>query len=316
MQNTTQHVNVPADVPATTRNEYIQNFLQVTKKTGNLMLFAGDQKFEHLNDDFYGTSSLGPIPLEDNDPEHLFRIASQGSIGVFATQYGMVSMYGKNYPNVPYLIKLNSKSHLVKTPQKDPLSKALVDIEHVIRLKRHSGLNIVGVGYTIYVGSQFEHIMFQEAGRIVAEAHKHGLLVVFWIYPRGNAVADEKDPHLIAGATGVACALGADFVKVNYPKKEGMPSEEIFKEAVQAAGRTRVICSGGSSTDPIEFLDRLHKQLHVSRCNGNATGRNIHQKTLLDAVRMCDAVAAITYGGRDVEFAARVYRGEESFKLL
>jgi len=38
------------------------------------------------------------------------------------------------------------------------------------------------------------------------------------ISPGGKAVADEKDPHLIAGATGVAACLGSDFVKVNYPK--------------------------------------------------------------------------------------------------
>ena len=34
-----------------------------------------------------------------------------------------------------------------------------------------------------------------------------------------KAVTDEKDPHLIASATGVAARIGSDFVKVNYPKK-------------------------------------------------------------------------------------------------
>ena len=44
------------------------------------------------------------------------------------------------------------------------------------------------------------------------------LSLVLWIYPRGKAVPDEKDPDLIAGAAGVALCLGADFVKVNPPK--------------------------------------------------------------------------------------------------
>lgn len=62
--------------------------------------------------------------------------------------------------------------------------------------------------------------------------------------PRGKGVADEKDPHLIAGATGVAVCIGSDFVKVNYPRKEGHELKEIFKEVVLAAGRTKVVCAG------------------------------------------------------------------------
>jgi len=120
-------------------------------------------------------------------------------------------------------------------------------------------------------------------------------------------VADEKDPHLIAGATGVASCLGSDFVKVNYPKKEGHESKELFKEAVSAAGRTKVVCAGGSSVDVKAFLQRLHDQIFVSGASGNATGRNIHQKSLESAIRMCNAVYAVTVNGESVEEALRVY---------
>ena len=89
-----------------------------------------------------------------------------------------------------------------------------------------SGLNILAVGYTIYLGSEHEATMLHQAARIIYDAHQHGLITVLWIYPRGKAVADEKDPHLIAGATGVAACLGSDFVKVNYPKKEGYESKD------------------------------------------------------------------------------------------
>lgn len=41
------------------------------------------------------------------------------------------------------------------------------------------------------------------------------LSAVLWMYPRGKAVKDEKEPRLIARATGVAACLGSDFVKVN-----------------------------------------------------------------------------------------------------
>lgn len=312
---TDKKVYVPADVPAGMLETYMRNYLTVTKNTGRLFLFAGDQKIEHLNDDFYGPFEEGTISLDDADPEHLFRIASSAKqhIGVFAAQYGLIAKYGRSYTDVPYLVKMNSKSHLVKTKQAEPTSNALVSFKDVLYLKKNSGLNIVGVGYTIYVGSARENEMLAEAGRLIAAAHRHGMLVVLWIYPRGLAVPDEKDPHIIAGAAGVACCLGADFVKVNYCKKEGVLSEEAFKEAVLAAGRTGLITSGGGSTDVRKFLTTLHKQIHVSGASGNATGRNIHQKELASALKMCAAVAAITYGNKDVDFAMGVYTGEEKF---
>ena len=192
------------------------------------------------------------------------------------------------------------------------LSQKLVDVEQVMELK-NNGLNILAVGYTIYLGSEFEAQMLSEASQIINQAHEHGLITVLWVYPRGRAVADEKDPHLIAGATGVACTLGSDFVKVNYPKKEGAKSEEIFKEAVLAAGRTGVICAGGSSTDPKEFLDRLKKQISVSGAVGNATGRNIHQKSLSEAINFCKAIASITFSDYDVAAAYEIYQGKQDF---
>jgi len=78
------------------------------------------------------------------------------------------------------------------------------------------------------------------------------------MYPSGKAVKDEKEPHLIAGATGTAACPGTDFMKVNYPKKEGQESKEIFKEALLAAGRTKVVCAGGASEDVELFLRTLH----------------------------------------------------------
>ncbi len=217
-------ISVPADVPRNVQDRYRKNVELVTKGTGRLMLFAGDQKVEHLNDDFFGKADTGQIPLEDADPEHLFRIASQGIVGCFAGQFGLIARYGRDYPHIPYLVKLNSKSHLVKTEQKDPMSKAWFSVDQALDLHKDAGLNVIGVGYTIYLGSEFESDMFAEAAQIVRDAHKNGLISVIWMYPRGKAVLNEKDPHLIAGAAGVAAALGTDFVKVNYPKGIGVPN--------------------------------------------------------------------------------------------
>ncbi|ETA68589.1 DhnA-type fructose-1,6-bisphosphate aldolase-like enzyme [Methanolobus tindarius DSM 2278] len=301
-----EDIKVPLDVPQDARETYIKNYMKITSNSGNMMLFAGDQKVEHLNDDFFGED----VPADDNDPEHLFKIAANSKIGVFATQLGLIARYGMDYTDVPYLVKVNSKSHLVKTKQDDPYSGQWYDMDQIAQFRENSGLNILGIGYTIYLGSKYEAEMFHQAAQLIYEAHQYGMLTVLWIYPRGESVANEKDPHLIAGATGVGACLNADFVKVNYPKAEGMPTEEAFKEAVLAAGRTKVVCAGGSSDDPKSFLEKLYAQIHVSGACGNATGRNVHQKSLDEAVRMCNAIYAITVEDASVEDALKIYNGE------
>ena len=301
-----EDVIVPLDVPKAMRETYVKNYMEITKGSGRLMLFAGDQKVEHLNDDFYGEG----VPEDDADPEHLFKIASKAKIGVFATQLGLIARYGMDYKDVPYLVKVNSKTNLVETSQADPFSNLWYDVDQVVQFKENSGLNILGVGYTIYLGSEFEAEMLVQAAQVIYDAHQHGMLSVLWIYPRGTAVKDEKDPHLIAGATGVGACLGTDFVKVNYPKKEGAKSAEIFKEAIKAAGRTRVVCAGGTSDEGEAFLKKLYEQIHISGAMGNATGRNVHQKPLDEAIRMCNAVYAITIEDASVEKALKIYKGK------
>ncbi|AKB36371.1 Fructose-bisphosphate aldolase/6-deoxy-5-ketofructose 1-phosphate synthase [Methanosarcina siciliae C2J] len=165
--------------------------------------------------------------------------------------------------------------------------------------------------YTIYLGSEFEAEMLVQAARVVYDAHQHGMVSVLWIYPRGTTVKYEKDPHLIAGATGAGACLGTDFVKVNYPKKEGANSAEIFKEAIKAAGRTKIVCAGGASDEVDDFLRKLHDQLHIAGAMGSATGRNIHQKPLDEAIRMCNAIYAMTIEDATVEKALKIYNGEQ-----
>ena len=297
-------VKVPLDVPEGMRDVYLANYNLITQGSGRLMLFAGDQKMEHLNDDFYGEG----IPADDGDPEHLFRIASEGKIGVFAAQLGLIARYAMDYPEVPYLVKMNSKTHLVGVSQKDPVSRQLWSVGQLVDICAEKNVKIAGIGYTIYLGSENEAEMLAEAAALINDAHFHGLVTVLWIYPRGKAVKDEKDPHLIAGAAGVAACLGSDFVKVNAPKKDGKSGAELLQEAVLAAGRTKVVCAGGSSTSEEKFLSELYDQIHVGGAAGNATGRNIHQKSLAEAVKFCNAIYAITVENKSVEEALAILK--------
>lgn len=306
-----EDVRVPLDVMPEFKETYIDNYMAATRGTGRLMLFACDQKIEHLNDDFHGEG----IDEADNDPEHLFRIASQGEIGVMAGQKGLIAAYAADYPDINYLVKMNSKTHLVKTEQADPYSPQLHSLDAVLDM-RDAGVNIVGLGYTIYIGSEFESDMMSEAAELISQAHANGLLVVLWIYPRGKAVADEKDAHLIAGAAGVALCLGADFVKVNPPKAtDDATSAELLAEACAASGRCGLVCAGGSTVDGRTFLTQLHDQIHVGGAQGNATGRNIHQRSLDEAVRLTKAISAITLADHDPEEALDIFEGRDDFSL-
>ncbi len=308
-------IKVPLSVPQNKREEYLKNYKIATQGTGRMMMFAGDQKVEHLNDDFVGKN----IPEEAADPEHYFKIASQAHIGTFATQVGMLTRYGMDYPDIPYIVKINSKTNLMTERFQDPFSNRWLPISFINNFKENSGLNIVGVGYTVYIGSAFEADMFGQAARIIYKAHKHGLLSVIWMYPRGKAVKDKdekNDIHLLAGGAGVGLTLGADFVKINYPynlpKQKEVARE--FQEVTTAAGRTKVICVGGSKKSPKKFLELLADQIKISGARGNATGRNIYQRPLDEAIRMANAVSAVSLYDYSPQEAYNIFTGKKKFK--
>ncbi|MFI5333458.1 MAG: aldolase [Candidatus Babeliales bacterium] len=298
MKENTLGVTIPADVPHDKEHEYLANYAAITKNTGRLMLFACDQKIEHMNQDFYG-EGIHPDAMH---PEHLFNIASQGTIGAMATHLGLLSRYGKLYPTVNYIVKLNGKTNLMPQSHRDPISMQMWTVDDILTFKKNSNLNIMGVGYTIYLGSMYEEVMLKEAAHIVYQAHQHGLLAVLWVYPRGSQVLDDENPNIIAGAAGVGAALGADFVKVKAPKNGA-----ALRIATLAAGNTHVICSGGKIQDPLHFLQGVYDQIHVGGAHGSATGRNIFQRSLPQAIALTRAISAIVFDLKDVESASHLY---------
>ena len=301
MQNQ-EKIQVPLTVSQNMKETYLQNYSKATMDSGKLFLFAGDQKIEHLNKDFYGEG----IPQECATPKHLFEIASQAKIGAFATQLGLIANYGDDYKNVNYIVKLNSKTDIVSTKQAEPLSSLLHTADDVVSFQQNSDLSIVGVGYTVYLGSEYEAEMLSDAADVVLGAHQNGLLAILWMYPKGRAIKNERDADLIAGAAGVGACLGADFVKVNPPDaKNRLQSAQFLKQATFAAGKTKIICSGGAKEDENNFLERLYHQITTGGVQGCAVGRNIHQKKLDDAIKFCNAVATIVIDGLDVDKAKK-----------
>lgn len=293
-------VPVPLTVPTSMREAFINNYLKATCNTGRLLLFAGDQKVEHLNKDFFGPD----ISPESANPTHLFDIASKSRIGAFATNLGLVARYASDYKNVRYVIKLNGKTNLVPTQQADPNSCMWTPVQQVVEFKKQTGLDIVGIGMTVYLGSEHESAMLAQAAQAIYQAHQNGLMTTVWMYPRGKAVQNERSADIIAGVAGIAVCLGADFVKVNAPEAaDSFESAQLLRQATMAAGNTRVICAGGQSKSEKEFLQALYHQIHGGGAMGAAVGRNIHQKSTQEAIKFCNALAAIIIDDADVATA-------------
>lgn len=302
---------IPLSVSRNKKKDYIYNLKQATLNTGNLFILAGDQKLEHLNDDFYGPN----ISVDDAYPAHLFNIASEVKGLVLATQLGLISQYGADYPEIPYIIKINSKTNANKD-KNNSLSTAWYDIDDIVNFKKQSKLNIVGIGYTIYIGSNNEHIMLKEAAQLIHKAHQEGLIAVIWAYTRNQSIKNENDPHLIAGAAGVAACLGSDFVKLNYPYNVKNQDKAVldYLEVSSAVGKTKIVCVGGSQKNPKGLLNIIEKQINIAKTNGVAIGRNLHQRDLKDAVLFAKAISSIIHYNYPLKKAEKILSGKLKLK--
>lgn len=223
---------------------------------GKAIYLAYDHGVEHGPIDFIGKSI---------DPQYILDIAVKGGYNAIVLQEGIAEKY--YYPDfrdkIPLILKLNGKSRLVKG---EPISRQICSVDEAVRL------GAVGVGYTIYLGSEYESEMLKEFSEIEDQAHKKDLTVFAWVYPRGKGVQDDASPEMTAYAARLALEMGADVAKIKY-----CGSMECFKKAVEAAGKTKVILSGGPKTKkPDEFLETV-KNIMEAGAIGVAVGRNVWQ---------------------------------------
>ena len=224
---------------------------------GRAMFLAYDHGVEH-----------GPIDLvgKSIDPGFILDIADKGGYNAVVLQKGVAEKYyvGSQYQNkIPLIVKLNGKTKLVAG---EAISRQVCSVEEAIEF------GAVAVGYTIYLGSEYESEMLEEFGKIEEEAHKKGLAVIGWMYPRGKSIKDDSSPEIVAYAARMGLEMGADIVKIKY-----CGSEECFKKAVEAAGKTKVVLSGGAKTKtPEEFLEVV-KNVMSAGAIGVAVGRNVWQ---------------------------------------
>ncbi len=220
------------------------------------MYLAYDHGLEHGPADFNANSV---------NPDFILDIAVKGGFNAVILQKGTAEKYysGSKYrKQVPLILKLNGKTNLYKG---EAYSPQVCEVEEALKLGASA------VGYTIYAGSEFESKMFEEFGKIAREAHGRKIPAIAWVYPRGKDIVNDTTKEVVAYAGRVALELGADIAKIKYSG-----SLENFKWAVQAAGKTKIVLSGGPKVSDEEFLE-IVKNIMSAGAIGVAVGRNVWQ---------------------------------------
>lgn len=222
---------------------------------GKAIFLAYDQGLEHGPEDFND---------KNVDPKYIIDIAKKGRYTGIVFQKGIAEKYKSEIKKsgVPLIVKLNGKTNLVKG---EPISEQLCTVKEAIKL----GAN--AVGYTIYIGSQFESEMLEDFAEIQKEAHEKGLPVVAWVYPRGKSIKGKSKGKLMAYAARTGLELGADIIKIHY---NGNPKD--LKWAVKSAGKTKVVIAGGTKKSE-SLLRKQVKEIKESGAIGLAIGRNVWQ---------------------------------------
>ena len=265
---------------------------------GRAMILAYDQGFEHGPRDFLENPQSANF-------EYILDIAKRGRFTGIVLHAGLAEKYESEIRDskVPLILKLNGTSELCT--EEEPYSPQLYSVEDALEL------GATAVGYTVYSGSKYEDEMQKEFSRIIREAHRKGIPVIGWMYPRGKSLFDrraasktlkialeeqgetnlaiDETPSIVAYGARIGLELGADIVKVKYT---GSP--ESFRWVVQSAFPTKVVMSGGPMTKTDEgFLSRV-KDVLTAGAVGIAVGRNIWQRK--DPLIISEKIHQIIFG--------------------
>lgn len=169
----------------------------------------------------------------------------------------------------------------------------MCSVEHAI------SLGAKAVGYTIYLGSEYEARMLSEFGRIQEEAHRRGVAAIAWIYPRGKGVQNDTSKEIVAYAARAGLELGADAVKIKYTGDS--PS---FSWAVKSAAGVRVFMSGGPKTSTDEaFLQQVRGVMDAG-ATGLAVGRNVWQHR--EPLKIAERIRSVIFDGKSPGDAMKI----------
>jgi fructose-bisphosphate aldolase, class I len=253
-------------------------------RNGTAIFLPYDQGLEHGPRDFFENPASG-------DPSYIIKLAVEGAFNGVAIQVGTAEKFFWDYAGeVPLLLKLNGRTEI--PPANAPRSPLNASVEDAVRLGADA------VGYTLYVGSEQQEADFEAFAQVRRDAHRYGLPLVVWSYPRGSSVdakGGKNSFYAIDYAARTASELGADIVKVNFPDPRataGVPrqyggqigEQQAVTAVVSSAGRTPVLLSGGEKGGDAEVFEKARMAMEAGAL-GLIFGRNVWQREHDESLR-------------------------------
>lgn len=181
--------------------------------TGYLSLLPVDQGVEHS-----AGASFAPNPIYF-DPENIVRFAIEAGCNGVASTLGGLGIVSRKYAHkIPFIVKLNHNELLTYPNHYNQTMYGSV--------KQAFDMGAVGVGATIYFGSEESDRQILEVSEAFELAHDLGMCTILWCYLRNPAFKIEGvDYHASADLTGQANYLGvtiqADIIKQKQPTVNG-----------------------------------------------------------------------------------------------
>jgi class I fructose-bisphosphate aldolase len=274
--------------------------------TGYLSILPVDQGIEHS-----AAASFSKNPAYF-DPARLCDLALAGDCNAIATTLGGLGIVARRYAHrIPFIVKLNHNDFLNYPNTYDQVMFGGV--------RQAFDLGAVGVGATIYYGSEGADRQIVEVSHAFAEAHRLGMFTVLWCYLRNSAFKQgDIDYHVSADLTGQANHLGvtieADIIKQKQPENNGgynalhfgrtdplvysklttdHPIDLTRWQVVNCyAGRIPLINSGGESKGADDLAQAVRTAVINKRAGGSGliVGRKAFQRPTDDGAALIHAI--------------------------
>ena len=296
--------------PAVLRNMQLLFNTGRLSGTGYVSILPVDQGIEHS-----AGASFAKNPIYF-DPENIVKLAIEGGCNAVASTLGVLGSCSRKYAHkIPFIVKVNHNEFLTYPNKFDQVMFA--NVEQAFEM------GAVGVGATIYFGSDESTRQLQEVTEAFMRAHELGLFTVLWCYLRNPAFKKDKDYHVSADLSGQANHLGvtieADIIKQKLPANNGgykaLASKEnpygkiddkVYSELTtdnlidltryQVAncymGRAGLINSGGESRGQSDMAEAVTTAVVNKRAGGMGliSGRKAFQRPMDEGVAILNAI--------------------------
>ena len=243
--------------------------------TGYMSILPVDQGIEHS-----AGASFAKNPIYF-DPENIVKLAIEGGCNAVASTLGALGTVSRRYAHkIPFILKLNH-NELMTYPNK-------FDQVMFSSVQQAFDMGAVGVGATIYFGSDESSRQINEISEAFEMAHELGLVTILWCYLRNPAFKVGKDDyHASADLTGQANHIGvtiqADIIKQKQP--ENNRGYEALNKSGSYGKYDDLMYSELSGDNPIDLTRYQVMNCYMGRAGLINSGGGSGSNDLADAVR-------------------------------